>query len=773
MYALINSGTGTQTFMGNQAFQNALNLQGPVTFTSGSSINFSNTTVSNLTQSSVGLSNVNNTSDSNKPVSTAQQTALNLKSNIASPTFTGVLTSPNVTATTITLNGNDLYTALSNLAPLSNPSFSGNLNLTSFSILTNSTTYWLYNNTNNPSVNFSLNQTGQGATTINSSSGQIISLNIGNVQYANVSSSGLYTTVLTTPSIIFNGTSLTSILALLAPLSSPSFSGTVSTPAITLNGTSLSTTLGLLSPKASPTFTGILTTPAITLNGTDLTTTLNSKQSTITTTTNLSLGNLQLNSTSQTTPILQLYGQGGSGCSVAINLDTFASRTGGPASIIKAIDNGSNSNDIVFYTSTSGSASTTASERMRIYASGAINMNNALSCNSLNVQKASIASDNSSIWLYNNANGYGSNFALYQSSSGNTVLNSSSGQTLDFKINNSTCMSISSNGVTLNNINLISPDITLNGSSLNTSLGLLAPKTSATLTTPTINTPTINNATLNNTTVNNGITINQITQNGATFGSGMTFNYGNPAISYNILPNYLGTFFCGGCPFTSSGLPLMSNQRIAIMWASPIANYGTTVDSYMNTAIIEVSYWIQECPINTSSSTTFQNYGFVSGNSLYSSYFINGQSTSTSSSTVNLNVGNLFCCGTGIFYIANSASGTSSSSSYVKYLSGSFSGGGGSLLSSTTRYGTTFTPVTFSAVTFNRLNISFNYPAYNNSTSTNTYNTGQYISNYGCSCRILGSEPANGSNIGNIYPYNSSYQACNSFSYMGRAFLAY
>jgi hypothetical protein len=39
----------------------------------------------------VGLGNVDNTSDANKPVSTAQQTALNLKANLASPTFTGTV----------------------------------------------------------------------------------------------------------------------------------------------------------------------------------------------------------------------------------------------------------------------------------------------------------------------------------------------------------------------------------------------------------------------------------------------------------------------------------------------------------------------------------------------------------------------------------------------------------------------------------------------------------------------------------------------------------
>ena len=50
----------------------------------------------------VGLGNVNNISDANKPVSTATQTALDLKANIASPTFTGTPLAPTATAGTNT-----------------------------------------------------------------------------------------------------------------------------------------------------------------------------------------------------------------------------------------------------------------------------------------------------------------------------------------------------------------------------------------------------------------------------------------------------------------------------------------------------------------------------------------------------------------------------------------------------------------------------------------------------------------------------------------------
>jgi hypothetical protein len=51
-----------------------------------------------LTKSDVGLANVDNTSDINKPISTAQQAALDLKAPLASPVFTGNPTAPTPTA---------------------------------------------------------------------------------------------------------------------------------------------------------------------------------------------------------------------------------------------------------------------------------------------------------------------------------------------------------------------------------------------------------------------------------------------------------------------------------------------------------------------------------------------------------------------------------------------------------------------------------------------------------------------------------------------------
>jgi hypothetical protein len=111
------------------AQQTALNLKANLaspTFTG---------TVSGITPSMVGLGNVNNTADSAKPVSTAQQTALDLKANLASPTFTGTVSG--ITATMVGLgsvnNTSDSakpvsmaqQTALNLKANLASPTFTG------------------------------------------------------------------------------------------------------------------------------------------------------------------------------------------------------------------------------------------------------------------------------------------------------------------------------------------------------------------------------------------------------------------------------------------------------------------------------------------------------------------------------------------------------------------------------------------------------------------------------------------------------------------------
>jgi len=63
--------------------------------------NGNGSSLTGLTKTQVGLSNVDNTSDASKPISTAEQTALNLKANLASPTFTGSVSG--ITATMVGL----------------------------------------------------------------------------------------------------------------------------------------------------------------------------------------------------------------------------------------------------------------------------------------------------------------------------------------------------------------------------------------------------------------------------------------------------------------------------------------------------------------------------------------------------------------------------------------------------------------------------------------------------------------------------------------------
>jgi hypothetical protein len=118
--ALIPVGEPTEIILGNVAFVSSVNgRSGAVT----------------LAKSDVGLANVDNTSDVNKPVSTAQQTALNLKANLASPTFTGTvggitksmvgLSNVDNTADTAKPVSTAQQTALNLKANLASPTFTG------------------------------------------------------------------------------------------------------------------------------------------------------------------------------------------------------------------------------------------------------------------------------------------------------------------------------------------------------------------------------------------------------------------------------------------------------------------------------------------------------------------------------------------------------------------------------------------------------------------------------------------------------------------------
>ena len=110
---------------------NATNVTGTVAITNGGT---GATTVA-AAKTNLGLNNVDNTSDLNKPISTATQTALDLKAPINNPTFTGTV--GGITKSMVGLgnvdNTSDLnkpistatQTALDLKAPLNNPTFTG------------------------------------------------------------------------------------------------------------------------------------------------------------------------------------------------------------------------------------------------------------------------------------------------------------------------------------------------------------------------------------------------------------------------------------------------------------------------------------------------------------------------------------------------------------------------------------------------------------------------------------------------------------------------
>lgn len=111
------------------AQQTALDLKAPL-----ASPAFTGTPTG-ITKTHVGLGSVDNTADTAKPVSTAQQTALNLKAPLASPAFTGTPTG--LTKTHVGLSNVDntadtakpvstaQQTALDLKAPLASPAFTG------------------------------------------------------------------------------------------------------------------------------------------------------------------------------------------------------------------------------------------------------------------------------------------------------------------------------------------------------------------------------------------------------------------------------------------------------------------------------------------------------------------------------------------------------------------------------------------------------------------------------------------------------------------------
>jgi hypothetical protein len=261
---LLDSSFNANLFVGGSIVNTALtaalnlkaNLAGP-TFTG---------TVGGITSAMVGLGNVDNTSDANKPVSTATTTALNLKANLAGPTFTGTV----VSAGDISLN--------SKLSVLLDSSFNANL-FVGGSIVNTALT---------AALNLKANLAGPTFTgTVGGITSAMVGLgNVNNTSDANKPVS----------------TATTTALNLKANIAGPTFTGTVSGITSAMVGlgnvnntsdankpvsTATTTALNLKANIAGPTFTGTvsgITSAMVGLGNVNNTSDANKPVSTATTT---------------------------------------------------------------------------------------------------------------------------------------------------------------------------------------------------------------------------------------------------------------------------------------------------------------------------------------------------------------------------------------------------------------------------------------------------------------------------------------------------------
>ena len=285
-----NFATTTATNLGLKAPLASPTFTGTVTIPTGASI----TAPTGLVKGDVGLGNVDNTSDANKPVSTAAQTALDLKAPLASPTFTGTVTIPtgaSITAPTGLVkddvglgnvdNTSDAnkpvstaqQTALDLKADLASPTFTGTVS----GITSTMVGLGNVDNTSNATeraATATLTNKTLTSPVINTPTGIVKGdVGLGNVDNTSDANKPVSTATQTA-------------LDLKAPLASPTFTGTVAGITATMVGlgnvddtsdankpvsTAQQTALDLKAPLASPTFTGTVTLPSGTVASADLT----------------------------------------------------------------------------------------------------------------------------------------------------------------------------------------------------------------------------------------------------------------------------------------------------------------------------------------------------------------------------------------------------------------------------------------------------------------------------------------------------------------------
>jgi hypothetical protein len=264
-----------------------------------------------VTATMVGLNNVNNTSDADKPVSTAQQAALDLKAPLASPAFTGTVTG--ITKAMVGLGNVDNTTdlnkpistatqnALDLKAPLASPTFTGTVSGITKSMV------GLANVNNTTDAAKPISTATQAALDLKADAASVytktetdtrIQAVIGAAPAALDTLAELAAQLTSDES---GAASLAATVALKAPLASPAFTGTVTgiTKAMVGLGnvdntadtakpvsTAQAAALALKAPLASPTFTGTvsgITATMVGLGNVDNTSDVNKPVSTATT----------------------------------------------------------------------------------------------------------------------------------------------------------------------------------------------------------------------------------------------------------------------------------------------------------------------------------------------------------------------------------------------------------------------------------------------------------------------------------------------------------
>ena len=212
-----------------------------------------------IVKGDVGLGSVDNTSDLNKAVSTATQTALDLKANLASPTFTGTVTLPAGTVTSSMIADATIATGdIAQEAVTTGKIADGAI--TAIKIATGAVSQdavGLGNVDNTSDANKPIStatQTALDTKAVHTSPA------LSGVPTAPTATAGTNTTQIATTAFV--GTAVADLVA-----SAPSTLNTLNELATALgNDASFSTTItnsiGTKAPIASPTFTGTVTIPA-------------------------------------------------------------------------------------------------------------------------------------------------------------------------------------------------------------------------------------------------------------------------------------------------------------------------------------------------------------------------------------------------------------------------------------------------------------------------------------------------------------------------------